>query len=318
MKRITLILVVIALLTLNTKAQKQAFNGATYVCNFETLQGRLNGNYVSYYKNGKKKAEGKFENNCRKGIWTVWDTTGRLRMQRDYENILCFNRIIPAFPTDKNIELLNTPKYTLQYNKDGYIQCSDVKERMVVWDTRIWRLISPQDNQLLFDNNKLLEIISTYIKNKGEVYKDEELTKKLDIKAFDASIYKVVGFKIKEDQFLDNDRQVSDVRIIGISLILIEKETNVTSDLGWIYFPDFRKTLAQEKMNDATVPAYIKSYDDLFFFRYFYGQIQKQSNMNDFYITNYKFTKEEIDKEALRIDMDIIDTEHDFWISLTK
>ena len=318
MKKIALIFVIFALLSINSKAQKQAFNGDNYVCNFETSHGFLVGRYISYYKNGKTKAVGNYEGNCRVGIWTVWDSTGRLRAQRDYKNLFCYDRIKPAIPKDKPIELLNTPKYTLKYNNDGYIESFFVKERMVVWSSRIWRIILPQDNPLLFENDMLFGIITKYLQNKGEMYTDEEFTKVLKIDSLNFNKQKIIAYKIKEDRFFDNERLLSEDRILGICPLVMNSETNEQTELAWIYFPDFRKALAQQKRLNKNIIPNIFTYDDLFFFRYFYGKIIKQSNVHDRPIAKYKFTSKEIDKEALRIEMDLIDTEHNLWISYTK
>ena len=318
MKKNIIILTAITLFALNGKGQKHNYQDLNIRCVYNTIQGRLYGQYVSYYSNGIKKAEGSFANNCRIGIWTVWDSTGKIRMQREYENFLTYKRIIPPTPKDKPIELLNTPKYSLLYNNDGYIDCFNVKERMVIWSQRIWRFIEPNDNPLLFDNNKLFDIIDRNIKTKNfVVYKDEEFMKPFIPVNYNSSAFNMIGYKVKEDAFLDTERLLLESIIIGICPVVVNIENKDTMDLFWIYFPDFRKVLAQEKTLQFYTPSYIKSFDDVFFFRYFYAQIYKESNMYDRPIAKYK-SKEDIAKEAERIEMNILDTEHDFWISLTK
>ena len=85
----------------------------------------------------------------------------------------------------------------------------------------------------------------------------------------------------------------------------------------WVYFPQIRKYLAQEKIQQTGIPAKIKTFDDLFFYRYFYGQIYKESNVYDRPISVYK-TGTEIEKEAERIEISLIESEHDIWISFTE
>ena len=85
----------------------------------------------------------------------------------------------------------------------------------------------------------------------------------------------------------------------------------------WVYFPQIRKYLAQEKIRQTGLPTKIKTLDDLFFYRCFYGQIYKESNVYDKPITAYSIGKE-IDKEAERIEISLIESEHDIWLRFTK
>jgi len=318
MRKITIIIISIVLFTFNSKGQKHNYQDKENNCMYETTQGRLDGQYVSYYKNGIKKAEGKYDNNCRIGIWTVWDTTGKIRMQRAYENLFNYKNIFPTTLNDTTVESLNTPKYTLQYNKDGYIESFFIKEKMVVWSSRIWRIMTSKDNPLLFENNTFINIINKNAQNKNiTTYNSEDFTRVNMVNEYDTSSLKVIRYKLKEETFFDNQRQVSESRILGICPVAINTQNNDTLDLYWIYFPDFRKVIAKEQLQQNNIPIKIKTFDDLFFFRYFYGQIYKESNVYNRPISKYK-SGIEIDKEAERIEMGLINTEHDYWLSLTK
>lgn len=299
---------------------KHSFETENIKCSYETSQERIDGNYVSYYKNGKKKSEGKFENNYRIGKWTVWDSTGRIRMQRDYSDAFTFKRLVPEVPKDKVIELLNVPQYSLQYNKDGFIEYFKLRERAVLWAKRIWRFVTPNENTLLFENDKLFSILNKNIFNKNITpyqVTDDEFRNELLVTGIDTSSIKIIGYKIKEDCFFDNERLVSESRIIGICPVVFNKLKQDTVDLYWVYFPQIRKYLAQEKIQQSGLPAKIKTFDDLFFYRYFYGQIYKESNVYDRPISAYK-TGKEIEKEAERIEISLIESEHDIWISFTE
>ncbi len=297
--------------------KKKEYQDANVKCFYETTQNRLNGSYISYYPNGQKKAEGNFENNCRSGKWTAWDSTGRLRAQRVYENPFVVKRIVPKIPKEKPIELLNISPYSLIYNSDGYIQYSFLSERMVVWSKRLWRVIEPKDNPILFENNYFFNVLSKNIANKKLTkYKanDDVFSQEDSNMVRDTSI-KIIGYKIKEDFFFDNDRLVSETRIIGICPV--EARKNDTLDLYWVYFPELRKCTALEKIQQNNIPKNIKTLDDLFFFRYFYGRIYKATNVYDRLISDYK-QGEDILKESERIDIGLIEQEHDIWISMTE
>ncbi len=319
MKQVLYILLPFIFLSFSNEGKlKHTFESKYIKCTYETNDGRLDGNYVSYYTNGQKKAEGKFENNYRIGKWTVWDSTGRVRMQREYTDPFAFKRLIPEVPKDKVIELLNVTPYTIQYNKDNYIELFKLKERSVVWTKRIWRSATAENNKLLFDNNKLFSILNKNILNKNiTAYQttDDEFRKELQVTSLDTASLKLIAFKIKEDFVFDAERLVSEWRIIGICPVAIQKQD--TLDLYWVYFPETRKYLAQEKIQSNELPTKIKTIDDLFFYRYFSAPIYKEENVYERSISDYMWGKE-IEKEAERIELNTIEYEHDIWISFTK
>lgn len=319
-KTLLIILPFIFLSFIGGDKMKRSFETKNIKCSYETTEGRIDGNYVSYYNNGKKKSEGKFENNYRIGKWTVWDSTGRIRMQRDYSDAFTFKRLLPEVPKDKVIELLNVPQYSLQHNKDGFIEYFELRERAVLWANRIWRFVAPNENSILFEKDKLFSILNKNIFNKNITpyqVTDDEFRNELLVTGIDTSSIKLIGYKIKEDCFFDNERLVSESRIIGICPVVVNKIKQDTVDLYWVYFPQIRKYLAQEKIQQTGLPVQIKTFDDLFFYRYFYGQVYKESNVYDRPISTYK-TGKEIEKEAERIEISLIESEHDIWISLTE
>jgi len=297
------------------------YNDGLIKCTYQTNQGRIDGHYISYYKNGIKKTEGTFENNYRKGKWTVWDTTGRIHTQRNYENPFTFKKLIPVPSNDKPAVLLDIPQYTLKYNKDGYIDYFYVAERMVFMSKRLWRFIPLNNNPLIFENNKILQIIQKNIPNKNiTAYSitSDDFLKPLPSGMIDTANIKIIGLNIKEDWFFDTERLVSETRIIGLCPMAVNTITHDTTALYWIYFPEIRKYLAQEKIKDTKLPSYINTLDDLFFFRYFSSSIYKEENVYDRKITDYYKTREEIEKEAERIEINVIESEHDIWVSFTK
>lgn len=298
---------------------KHVFKNAYTHCEYETTNGRLDGTYVSYYTNGQKKAEGLFENNYRTGKWTVWDTTGLIRMQRNYTNPFNFTRSIPKVPSDAPIKLLNVSPYQLEYNQKGFINYFPLQERAVLWSKRIWRELKPNENPILFNQQKLFSLIQQQLiaqTLKAYSSKDDEFREELK-QSIDTNNYQVISFKLKEDTFFDSDRLVSESRIIGICPVALNKQTKDTVDLYWIYFPELRTALAKQKLQSNELPAKIKTLDDLFFYRYFYGAIYKESNVYDRAISAY-VSGTELEKEAERIELGLIEYEHDIWIGLAE
>jgi len=302
-----------------TQIQKHEYNDSLFKCVYQTNNGKIDGPYVSYYKNGIKKAEGMFESNYRTGIWTMWDATGRMRMQRNYETPFTFKRLIPVPPIDKPAVLFSAPKYTPKYNIDGFIDYFHLEERMVFMSKRLWRFIPAESNPLLFESNKFLKFLqkNTRLENITTYnFLDEEFRKPVSAISIAAN-NKIIGIKIQEDWFFDTERLVSETRIIGLCPVAVNIVTHDTTALYWVYFPEARKYLAEEKIKETNIPSYIKTLDDLFFYRYFSSTIYKEENVKDRKISDYK-TGKDIEKEAEKIELNLIDAEHDIWIRFTK
>ncbi|ASS49099.1 MAG: hypothetical protein A3D31_04785 [Candidatus Fluviicola riflensis] len=291
-------------------------------CVAEMQNKRLNGTYLSYYRNGQKKASGEFVHNCRTGVWTVWDSTGRMRVTRVYTNLFEFDQTFPVASTDPPVELLNKSIYELAYNEKGFIDYFTVQERMVLWSKRVWRMITPEENPKLFEEDAFYQILTKNIQSeKLKCYSAEnELFASQLIISDNPDNYKVISYKLKEDNFFDNERLLSESRILGICPVAIDLKTKDTVDLYWIYFPHLRSCLAAEITPYQSIDASddIRTFDDLFFFRDFYGEIYKESNISDKPISAYASSDEERAKEIQRIEISMIEIEHDFWMSFAR
>ena len=265
---------------------------------YQQNKGRIDGLYTSYYKNGKKKAEGNFENNLRNGEWTLWNSEGKVITQRNYSNPF-------SFKSKNNDPQSNTSP--LKYNKDGYLDYFPVQEKTVTYHKRYWQKLLPNNNSILFKENKLFDLLHKKAQsNEITPYStiDDEFTTKLD-SITEFSEFNVVAFKIKEDFFYDNERNVSEKRIIGICPVIVTTQTNDTINCYWLYFPEVRKYLAQEKIQEKNLPTKIKTIDDLFFYQYFSGNIYQESSLN-----NNSFDNK---SKSDRIKIDMIETEHNLW-----
>ncbi len=321
MKKLQTSIILFLLISISGYSQKtEVFNTQNWTVNYQKTEGRFNGKYVSYYSNGQKKSEGTFENNMRAGTWSVWDTNGRLRIKRKYENPFVFTRVFPKPSNDPPVQLLNVPLYELKYNQEGIIPNYQVQERKVTWLRRDWRNINVEENPLLFNNNKLYNIINQSV-FKGEIHPyspiSDQFESQLPLSGVDTNNLQIIQFKIKEEVFYDCERLISETRILGVCPVAVDNSTGDTTDLYWIYFPQLRPVLAKENVNSKDVPTKIKSYDDLFFYRYFYGQLSKVSNVHDQSISDYK-SPAEASEEALKLDLENIEREHDIWIRMSK
>lgn len=303
------------------ETKKIQFSDGNIKSEVEMESGMFNGRYISFYKNEKKSAEGTFENNQRVGLWTAWDSSGQMRMKRDYKNSFQY-KIISAKNKRGNIKIA-AKDYPLNRNKDGYIEYPKLEEKNVAVSRRLWRDIEPgKANDLLFEENRLFSLLYKNLILKNITAYDnssDDFKKPLSVPEIESMASKgnakIIGFKIKEDWFYYSDRQQSEVRIVGICPVSEDRITG-KRDMFWLYYPDIQKYLASEKIN-LTDLKNLKNFDDIFHFRHFASSIYKEDNRDNKLISQYKQGKE-IGEESFGIEMDLLEMEHTLWIGSTN
>ncbi len=280
--------------------------------NFE--KGQFKGRYISTYLNGNTKVKGRFKNNQRIGPWYFYSKTGNLITARFYFDNFRFRTLFPNIEEDEYIRLQNKEIQEFGKNADGFIGYFYISERMVLWSKRIWREISLVNNPELFnDYPEIVDFFIDMIKlnhltayNSNSDQFKTELTSK-DIANIEDETFELTGFKIKEDCFFDNERLISESRIIGLAPYSIDESGN-EKILFWLYYPELRNSLANLELSISGIKR-INSMDDLFFYRYFYSKITKVSNL----------TEEMTDEKDVYLEEIIIkEAEHDLIIKLHR
>jgi gliding motility associated protien GldN len=123
--------------------------------------------------------------------------------------------------------------------------------------------------------------------------------------------------RLKEDWFFDKQRSVMDVRIIGLCPIM-EDYDPVTGEwrgykpLFWVYFPQCRPVFARKAVFNRWNDAEQRSFDDIFWKRFFGSYIYKESNVYDRRIIQYAKQLDGL-LEADRVKDDLFKFEHDLW-----
>ncbi len=270
---------------------------------------------------GTKTAEGNFINNGRTGKWTIWDTAGNVRMVRDYKSAFNFvtinanNRsgikvdIQPAQQYQSNLSATGVPDYPTVDNKD--LNASKL----------LWRVFYNEDNSLLFDVNLLNNNISKQLESRQiKIYKDHKLKQYFDVDSInnklagEANI--IIGYRIYEAWNFYKTFQLSDARIIAICPIVMNKQTGVSENIGWLRFADLRRALCNEPV--VTLSPEIANLDDVLSKRYFSSSIYKEANIYNREIADYKTGDSAIQSESDRIELDLINMENNLWLSLTE
>lgn len=121
---------------------------------------------------------------------------------------------------------------------------------------------------------------------------------------------------IKEDWFFDKQRSVLDVRIIGICPLRENKgdngEVRGYSPMFWLYYPECRPVFANAEVYNRTNDAERRTLEDVLWKRQFGSYINKESNVYDRSIAEYKLGLDAL-LEAEKIKEDIFMLEHDLW-----
>ena len=320
MKFTCLLMGLIFLCRVDAQTETRKYSSDKTDADYFVTNGMLNGKYTSYYKNGKKKAEGKFEFNNRVGEWSAWDSTGKICVHRLYSNAFEYKSLM-AKDTEGPAALLNAPLYIPMRGADSCYKYYYLQERQVAWSKRTWSYIYCKDNKVLRENSKFFNVLYRQMcSHKVTAYKcnptdwDKSFKDTIDISKapFDTLNYQVLGFLTKEDWFYDIDMGIMDYRLLGLCPIVVNKnESNIRGDslitkLCWIYYPQIRKYLAKQNVSDADSPPYIKSMDDVLFWKYYSSSLCAESSVLGTPPV----------KDSWQLRLLLVDAEHNMWLGI--
>ena len=131
----------------------------------------------------------------------------------------------------------------------------------------------------------------------------------------------VKQYWLKEDWFFDRKHSTMEVRIIGLSPIRFYVKNDDGSEdaevrksyVFWVYFPEVRRILANHEVFNNNNDAERRTFDDIFFKRYFNSFIIKVSNVyDDRSISQYSLGIQSL-LEAEALKKQITDYEQDLW-----
>ncbi len=309
------------LFVLPGKAQSDShiYKDSLVGCKYQTTLGMLNGTYVSYYKNGIKKSEGNFQYNNRIGEWSVWDSTGKLRVKRNYSDPYEYIQTYPGTSSEGPIPLLNKPVYKLERDSLGEWKYFRMEERMVTYSQRNFKCFYTSDKQLFFNCETLNNILcENAFKNNYHVYAtekgNEDITYKtrIDVSTIDTSKVTLVGFRMKSDFVFDNSRLMSQDIPLFITVLVTDKiNPKDTFDLFNVYYPNVRKYFAQVKVTTTGRPSYLQNLDDVFFFECFKVEKWETRKGFDRGFNKYILTPSGAVNKYL---LEEIETENNLWL----
>lgn len=233
-----------------------------------------------------------------------------------------------------------------------------VREADVVWAHRVWRVIDFKEkiNQVFFypvtpdQGRKNLFTILDEALTEGRIrgFETDMFAKEVnweemkaslagseiisrwdtdidgnEIETFDTiqtslSTEDITMLRIKEDWFIDKNRSVEDVRIIGFALIYMQQKEEgtppVQMPLAWIRYndPEVRELLANAEVYNMDNDRARRSYDDIFRKRLFSSYVIRESNDFNRGIEDYARGIDAI-MESQRIEDYLFEMEEDMW-----
>ncbi len=155
---------------------------------------------------------------------------------------------------------------------------------------------------------------------KSQTYIDENGDEQVQTYHQDINTSEVKQYWLKEYWFFDNQHSTMDVRILGLCPIRFfikdsdgEDAEPRKSQVFWVYFPDVRRILANHEVFNNNNDAERRTFDDIFFKRYFSSFIVKVSNVyDDRAISEYSMGIQSL-LEADKFKNQINDYEQDLW-----
>ena len=186
-------------------------------------------------------------------------------------------------------------------------------EGITAYNTDDDRFTQPMSRTQIETTFGAVEKTQSYVDENGD---EQTITVKGDINSTEVKQY-----WLKEDWFFDRKHSTMNVRIIGLSPIrFYVKEGDDSEDaevrkayVCWIYFPEVRRILADHEVFNNNNDAERRTFDDIFFKRYFNSFIVKVSNVyDDRGISEYSLGIQSL-LEAEALKKQITDYEQDLW-----
>ncbi|MBO8432192.1 MAG: gliding motility protein GldN [Bacteroidetes bacterium] len=219
--------------------------------------------------------------------WRVWRAID-LRMK--------MNQYL-YFPTVKNNDRISLINLILEGIQSGVLTPYEGMQKNMTWDCDFSKPLSYEE--------ATKELILQDTGADGQIYTD-------------ARLHLVQRYFVKEDWFIDKQRGVRDIRIIGIAPVITAYDESGEflgyQTLFWLYYPEARPLFAKTEAFNPHNSAMRQSYDDVFAWnRYFQSYIYKIDNLQNRDIKDYMEGIAEL-RESDRIEEMLFEIEHDLWV----
>ena len=164
--------------------------------------------------------------------------------------------------------------------------------------------------EFIRQNTQITELQKEDLDNPGQYITS------MDTSSF--QIHNVKMIRLKEDWFIDKQRSIRDIRVLGMAPVIqvFDEESGQfkgNQTLFWLYYPSIRPLFAKTETFNRHNSAMRQSYDDVFAWnRWFQSYITKIDNQQDRQIQQYA-QGANIMRESERIEEMLFEIEHDLW-----
>jgi hypothetical protein len=284
---------------------------------FEVKNNQLDGIYTSYIKTFDYKGEilywpsvtGSFSKGQRVGKWELFDEKGTLIFERNYEDLFDFDQVLPKLPDNDAIELLPKPIYVAVKDSNDLYVYYPLQEREVALSNRAWRELLPDANAELVNQHIFNDLLLKLANGEITAYNHEQFLDTVSRITFkDLTNLELVSFRIKEDFFIDNTRQLSETRIIGLCPVVKKSEDAEPEELCWLYYPYIRPFLSTYEIISNNPK--IENLENLIFYRQINGKVYKDTHIHS-NISEYAKIHPAL-YDCMQFEL-----EHDYWKQIT-
>lgn len=241
-----------------------------------------------------------------------------------------YNNRVLEYPYVREDDVMWTKEYIQKIdlkqkvNLPLYFPVNPTRDRMSLSDV-LFNAVLSEKTIAAYDDEYFQEKLSAEQINKRLFSVDsipsEDFETGEDVMIYDTLLIRsrdIIEYLVREERFFDKKRSVMDVRIIAMCPVAEYRNTETGQlekrKLFWVYFPDSRPVLANANVYNVFNNAERMTFDELFHKRMFSAVIQKETNLYDRSIYDYK-TFRKIDQllEAERIKEEIRNFESDLW-----
>jgi len=198
---------------------------------FQIKDGRLNGEFVSYFENGFVKAKGNFAEGQKQGVWKAWDTSGILRVQRSYQGNNNFDIVAEWTKTGcgRSAEEVSKKNTKLDNATSTYDDA--------IYMHRYWKKALPvAANSGLFSNEFRTVLNKEITDGSLAGFADDRFIDAMPANTVTSLLTELPKeFMIKEEHSFSAGNQQMNNRIIGLGLTYNQQGADKTI---WIYYPD--------------------------------------------------------------------------------
>lgn len=240
--------------------QSEIIRNDEYSLAYSRLNNQFHHTFNLSFKASQLKARGTYLNGHKIGEWKYLDENNNLIFSKKYTSPISYRAATNNTPVQ---DILNQTSYHSALNPKGFHEM-DIDESTIIYSKRIWSYLTPEENPLIDQDQRLFKRLAQLIENeKIAVYSNNDDEFKTTISKEDwmkllPQNYTVLRYEIKKDYFFDKLQLQMREAIVGIRPIL-QNAKGAEIEMGWLYFPWLKPFLAEMPLYTEHESSYYQS-----------------------------------------------------------